>query len=155
MTSRIWDHFTQSDDKTGNLRLSVSIAKRTLLLQRCNFQPTQTYEEKTPMCMRMHAQSTALGDQQLQLINLDGFVKNPKKYPHHKSNSSMYLSFFVAKDLVPFSVVESSYFHELMLSVDPRYQITTRKHLVNKLLQDMYTEALHLSFGLAGTWDLT
>lgn len=74
---------------------------------------------------------------------LDGYVKHHEKYlPHDvrqmQLNSALVLN--VANDLVPFSVLESSYFHDLMLSADPRYHIPTRKQLVNKLLQDNCNE---------------
>ncbi|XP_047500826.1 uncharacterized protein LOC125046871 [Penaeus chinensis] len=78
---------------------------------------------------------------------LDGFVKHPKKYSPHDVRQNQLnnaLVLFVANDLVPFSAVESFKFPwsdaTMMLSADPRHQIPTRKHLVNKLLQDKFTE---------------
>ena len=44
------------------------------------------------------------------------------------------LVMFVARDLLPLSIVDGQGFQELVHSLDPKYQIPSRKHLSRMLL---------------------
>ena len=46
---------------------------------------------------------------------------------------------FVARDLMPFFLVESNRFVELLHTLDPQYHLPTRKHLSTKLLKEKYS----------------
>ncbi len=45
---------------------------------------------------------------------------------------------FVVEDLVPLSVVDSTRFNKLLDTLDPKYQIPSRKHLSTVLLKRKY-----------------
>ena len=98
-----------------------------------------SYEKRVRACVNT---TESPGTSQL---NIEDFVtvSHPKKYGAHDSRQKQLddaLVLYVACDLVPFSVVESPYFNGLLKSADPRYQMPTRKHLVNKLLQDKVSQ---------------
>lgn len=63
---------------------------------------------------------------------LDSFVNTPKKYrpsdPKQKQMTDS-LVLLVACELLPFSLVESAYFKDLLSVAEPRFQIPSRKHL--------------------------
>ena len=52
---------------------------------------------------------------------------------------------FIAGDLLPLSIVDSSRFHELMFKAEPRFQIPSRKHLSSQLLPN---KSAHLKSNL-------
>ena len=45
---------------------------------------------------------------------------------------------FIAGDLIPLSIVESTRFHSFIGRLDPKYQLSTRKHLSNKIIKEKY-----------------
>ena len=74
---------------------------------------------------------------------LDGIFTPPKKYSafdRRQQNLNDALVLFVSCDLIPFSVVDSPYFRGLLEAANPSYQVPTRKHLVNRLLQEKHNE---------------
>ena len=47
---------------------------------------------------------------------------------------------FIAVNLLPLSVVESSRFRNFIYKLDPKYQVPTRKHLSTKLIMTNYIQ---------------
>ena len=76
-------------------------------------------------------------DKQLKLNQL---TTSNKKYPHHDLHQLQItdeLVNFIAGDLLPLSVVESSRFRNFIYKLDPKYQVPTRKHPSTKLIEEI------------------
>ena len=48
------------------------------------------------------------------------------------------MGYFIAKDLMPTSVVQGNGFHKLLEKLDPRYQLPSRKTLSDKVIPVLY-----------------
>jgi hypothetical protein len=80
-------------------------------------------------------QSTSLKSEQQP--TMQAFVQTSAKYPaHHPNQKSITdaLIMFIARDLMPLSVVDSPNFRQMLQKLDPRYTVPSRKHLLSKLL---------------------
>jgi hypothetical protein len=74
---------------------------------------------------------------------LTSFVKPASKYSssdHRQKDITNALLHFIEGDLMPLSVVDSPQFQHLIVILDQRYQIPSRKHLSLKLLPDESNE---------------
>lgn len=83
-----------------------------------------------------HTESSE-GSQQPHQTTLDSMVSNPKKYAsndYQQVQITDALVSFIAVNLLPLSIVESSHFHDLMNASNLKYQVSTRKTLSTKLL---------------------
>ena len=49
---------------------------------------------------------------------------------------------YIVKDLRPFRLVESSEFRDILKSLDPRYQVPSRKQFSEVIIPSMYTNAV-------------
>ena len=70
-------------------------------------------------------------------------ICNPKKYnakDHQQVQTTKAVVSFIAGNLLPLSTVDSPHFHDLMETLNPRYQVPSRKHLSTKLLPEKKAE---------------
>ena len=71
---------------------------------------------------------------------LTSVVHSPKKYGSNDQQQQKLthalLTFIIAGDLMPLSIVESTRFHAFVHSADPRFQFPSRKLLRVKLLPE-------------------
>lgn len=63
--------------------------------------------------------------------------KHPKQLAAHEA-----LVDFIANDLIPLSLVESTTFRNVLRILDPQYHLPSRKHLSEVMLQKKFTSAL-------------
>ena len=87
--------------------------------------------------MEIYEQPNTTVRAQEEQMTMTDFLAPPKKYTPHDPRQQQLtdaLVMYIACDLVPFSVVDSSHFKRLMEVADSRYQLPSRKHLVGKLL---------------------
>ena len=75
------------------------------------------------------------------------FIKNPSKYgvndPRQKKITDALLM-FVASDLLPISIVESSHFQHFVQCLDSYYKIPSRPHFTDKLLRGKCDEIFQM-----------
>lgn len=67
---------------------------------------------------------------------LDDIVKTCPKMPHTSKRAreiTRSIAAFIAKDLRPIAVVEGAGFRQLLDTIDPSYQVPSRKHLMSVL----------------------
>ena len=64
-------------------------------------------------------------------------TKYPKDSPQAKAITEQ-IAIFLAMDLRPYSLVESTHFRRLVRALDPRYTIPSRKHFSDEAVPDLY-----------------
>ena len=67
---------------------------------------------------------------------LDDIVKTRPKMPHTSKRAreiTQSIAAFIAKDLRPIAMVEGAGFRQLLDTIDPSYQVPSRKHLISVL----------------------
>ena len=68
---------------------------------------------------------------------LSGYEKYNSDSPHAKELTKV-VGYFIAKDLMPTSVVQGDGFHKLIEKLDPRYQLPSHKTLSDRVIPTMY-----------------
>ena len=145
----VWKHFVKSDtDETPVCKICSSQVKATsgnttnLKNHLARKHPNVMSEEDELEAKKKNAKSAVVGSSSSSQQNPSLDSLWAKLGPNTKRHKDITLAIakYIAIDLRPLNSVNDKGFNELIQTLEPRYQMTGRTHITEKILPDKYRE---------------